>query len=571
MNALPLISVLFPLSLALMGLLPPLARIAGLAAPWASLPALLLALTGAGSGTHLSLPSVLLGAQLQMDEIGRIFLLLTALLWLASGLSTMPWPAAKLPRGRQTYLLRRYWFFFLLALTGNLGVAISLDAVSFYTFFALMTFGGFGLIAHDQSVPTRTAGRVYLSLALAGEMSILTGLMLLSQTAYSLPNATTGLLFAGFGVKVGLVPLHVWVPLSYSAAPVPAAAVLSGAVTKAGILGWIRFLPLGMTYSEDWALIGIACGVLMAFFGALMGVAQTELKPALAYSSLSQMGYLTLAIGTAAEPGAPTLHSLTACLAYAVHHGITKSALFLGVGVIAITARSSLERKAVLFPLLLMGLSLAGVPFTGGAYVKALLKESGSQTGRWHDLSEIILMAGSVATAVLVARIMILFIRAPHRSRFDSGMQVTSPWIVLPWSSLVLLSLVSPLLIPSLLSAANSEPYGSPLTWILAFLVLILTCPIWVRTNERPAIPPGDLWIPVQHVIRSTRSIEVRFFRPWSGRLIEWKYRAISWSTLRAIRFFSEFEKLRTRGYAGVGLLLIVWAALWLLLTGVEA
>ena len=110
-------------------------------------------------------------------------------------------------------------------------------------------------------------GRVYVSLAVLGEAFLLMGFVLLAaatpggsllirDAVAALPaspwrESTLLLLILGFGLKIGLVPLHVWMPLAYPAAPIPAAAVLSGAAVKAGVIGLIRFLPLDAAL-PDW-------------------------------------------------------------------------------------------------------------------------------------------------------------------------------------------------------------------------------------------------------------------------------------------------------------------------------
>src|SRR6516165_3498668 len=94
-------------------------------------------------------------------------------------------------------------------------------------------------------------------------------------------KAALALLILGFGLKVGLVPLHVWMPLAYTAAPIPAAAVLSGAAVKAGVIGFIRFLPLGVIMPE-WGEALAASGMFSAFYGVLVGITQENPKTILA-------------------------------------------------------------------------------------------------------------------------------------------------------------------------------------------------------------------------------------------------------------------------------------------------
>lgn len=251
MDALIVVSLGVPLLLAaLVGL--PRSREAALQfAPWAPLPALVLALA-AREPLWLDLPDVLTGLQLGVDDTGRVFLLFTSLIWLAAGWYARGWLADDPRRARFTA-------FFLLTQAGNLGACLALDAAGFYAFYALMSFAAYGLIAHDNDAAARRAGRVYLVLAVAGEMLILSGLLLALGLAPDHPWAVACLLL-GFGVKVGLPLLHVSLPLAYVAAPIPAAAVLAGAMIKAGLLGWMRFLPLGDAALPDAGQMLMAAG-----------------------------------------------------------------------------------------------------------------------------------------------------------------------------------------------------------------------------------------------------------------------------------------------------------------------
>src|SRR5262249_9720626 len=130
------------------------------------------------------------------------------------------------------------------------------------------------------------AGIIYVALAVLGEAFLLMafvfmvvvtpdGSLLIRDAVAALPawpwrETAVALLILGFGLKIGLVPLHVWMPLVYSAAPIPAAAVLSGAAVKAGVIGLIRFLPLGVAMPE-WGEALAAAGIFSAFYGVLVG------------------------------------------------------------------------------------------------------------------------------------------------------------------------------------------------------------------------------------------------------------------------------------------------------------
>jgi formate hydrogenlyase subunit 3/multisubunit Na+/H+ antiporter MnhD subunit len=133
------------------------------------------------------------------------------------------------------------------------------------------------------------------------------GSLAIRDTVAALPgsprrDAMLALLILGFGLKIGLVPLHVWMPLVYTAAPIPAAAVLSGAAVKAGLIGFIRFLPLGVAMPRWGEALAVA-GIFSAFYGVLVGITQQNPKTVLAYSSISQMGLLAAALGIGLAAG----------------------------------------------------------------------------------------------------------------------------------------------------------------------------------------------------------------------------------------------------------------------------
>ena len=158
-------------------------------------------------------------------------------------------------------------------------------------------------------------------------------------------------------------------PLTYSAAPIPAAAVLSGAGVKAGVIGLIRFLPLG-TPLEGWGGALAAIGFLSALYGVVFGLTQRNPKVILAYSSISQMGVIAAALGTAL--GNEHADASLNVAFYAANHVLVKAALFLTIGALAM--RGARLSHATLLLAAILALSLAGLPLTGGALAKLALK-----------------------------------------------------------------------------------------------------------------------------------------------------------------------------------------------------
>ncbi len=369
-----LLAVAAPLALAGASLVPALRPVQMRLLALAPLPALAAAML-VPAGTVAPLPGVLLGAGLLLDTMGKVFLGFTALLWMAAGAH-----AARTIVDRPA----RFAGFWLLTLSGNLLAILAIDVIGFYLGFAALSLAAWGLVIHSGSAEARRAGRVYIRLAVLGETFLVMVFMLGTATAGSVLIADVrtalgasadralaiGLLVAGFGIKAGLMPLHVWLPLAHPAAPVPASAVLSGAIVKAGILGLLRFLPLEAGV-PGWGQIMVTAGLATAFLGALLGLMQPRPKTTLAYSTLSQMGLLCAAIGVGLSaslaPGEIGL-LVTAVALYALHHGLAKGAMFLAVD--AVPGGPWWARGLAL----LTALAIAGLPLSGGALAKAAVK-----------------------------------------------------------------------------------------------------------------------------------------------------------------------------------------------------
>lgn len=338
--------------------------------PGASLPALAAALLPT---EPIELSWILLGVTLGVDAVSRPLLLLLGVAW-----SLSAWFAL-------TYIehhRRSFWVFWLLTLTGISLAFLAQDAAAFYTGYAVMSVAGYGLVLHERSTEARRAGRVYLVMALFGEVLIITGLFLLAadfgnvdlgRLAADLGERSTlhpaaGFLFLGFAVKMGSLPLHVWLPMAHPVAPAPASAILSGVIVKAGLLGWLRFLPPEAVGATPPIMGLIVIGLAGAFYAALYGLTQTRPKAILAWSTVSQMGLL-LTLFAASLLGAIARELLLPILGlWVLHHGLNKAALFLATS----CAPTTTGWRLLLFAL--PALSLAGLPFSSGALAKDAAK-----------------------------------------------------------------------------------------------------------------------------------------------------------------------------------------------------
>jgi formate hydrogenlyase subunit 3/multisubunit Na+/H+ antiporter MnhD subunit len=220
-------------------------------------------------------------------------------------------------------------------------------------------------------------------------------------------DTVLALVIIGFGMKIALVPVHGRMPLAYTAAPTPAAAVLSGAAVKAGVIGLIRFLSFHAAL-PGWGDALVAFGFVSAFYGVAIGITQRNPKTVLAYSSISQMGVIAAVLGmglAAADKGA----SLDVAF-YAAHHVLVKAALFLTIGVAAVSSGRRLW--LVLLMAAVLALSLGGLPLTGGALAKFAIKES---------LGNGIASTAATVSAAGTTLLMLHFLLRLARSRDASG------------------------------------------------------------------------------------------------------------------------------------------------------
>ncbi|RUO29960.1 hypothetical protein CWE12_08335 [Aliidiomarina sedimenti] len=476
-------------------------------APWYAvltpLPALLIALVA--PDITMQAPYILFGVVWELDSLSRPLLAMTAILWLLGGLFIRDYL-------RDDPALRRFLLFWLLTMLGNLALIMARDIASFYTGFALMTFAAYGLVVHNASREALHAGKVYLVMALIGEVLILAGFLtllpgLVEPMLHYVPLAiatesygfvAAALLFTGFGVKAGVLGLHMWLPLAHPVAPTPASAVLSGAMIKAGLLAWMQMLPLTGEAAElvrldTFAMWIIALGLGAAFVAGVVGSLQDQAKAVLAYSSISQMGIMTTLVGVALLRPELTPALTVAIVAYIVHHGLAKGALFLTVGLAQHPA--GLSRVAVLLIALLPALALAGAPLTSGAAAKYLMKD-----GLYNQQLDQLIFAltlAAVATALLMLRFLYLL---GQQKASDKAM----PSVTLAVAGSIIASLLLiwwlPLQLPFMAPISVSALWDA--TWTLGLAVLIAGVAYKSQSFIQLSIPAGDIVWPLQRILR---------------------------------------------------------------------
>jgi formate hydrogenlyase subunit 3/multisubunit Na+/H+ antiporter MnhD subunit len=477
---------------------------------------------------EVSYPWLLLDTRFGVYEADAIFLLFTAVVWLLASGFAFGWI-----RGRQGR--ERFFALFLLTMSGNLGTLVAQDMPSFYALFALMSFAAYGLIAHELTRKARHAANVYIVLVVIGEGALAAALMLaagaigaddfmsvrMGLEALPLRHLIIALAFLGFGIKAGVLILHVWLPLAHPVAPAPASAVLSGTIIVTGLVGWLRFLPVGEWALPGWGGICVGLGLAAAFYGAIIGMDQRDPKVVLAYSSISQMGIMTVGIGMMLLEPALSATLSTATAFFALHHGLAKSALFLGAG-LGKTSMDAARRRWLVIGLALPSLALAGAPFTSGMVAKSVIVASEAVLPEpWASAMQFLLPLTSIATALLMARFLVLVNRSPaDAERRDAG----GPWLT--WCASLVLVLLLPLWLAPAADFSWTTPKFIESLWPLgvALAVALVAIRIWRHAGRPniPEIPAGDVLLPMERLtlrVRDAASSTSELVRPIRKRL----------------------------------------------------
>ncbi|OFE13035.1 hypothetical protein PHACT_07700 [Pseudohongiella acticola] len=517
-------------------------------APWMCLSLLPAILASVGNSPAFALDVLWQGARWAADDtVTRPWLMFTATLWAIASFY-----AAYSQRKDEGLL--RFWLFWLTALSGNLLLIIAQDALSFYVGFSMMSLCAYGLVVHSGKPRARRAGRLYLQLAVCGEMLLLAGLALRVQAAdgsmlfadwISTPATplSTAALLVGLGLKAGFWPLHVWLPQAHPVAPAPASAVLSGAMLKAGILGLWQFLPgelpdVGTGLLQSWAQPVMIIALTSIILAALLGLSRREAKQVLAYSSVSQMGFLLFLIALSWQLPEQRAAIGVALTLYAVHHGFAKGALFMAADVVKVHGGRHL--RWLLLATALPALALAGLPLSSGAAAKTALKAFLDDPALAHWL--IWLQIGALGTTVIVARGLYLLWRLRQQALADDTTHAMPVAPLAGWLLLCLLGLILPWLWPLMQPAAQDSlplykwfelgwPIGAGLLIAAAGLSLKWQPPETLQTSHTPFVtlslrlkrrlnksllPSFDLrWLD-----QDWRRYERRWSRFWQGHTV---------------------------------------------------
>ncbi len=286
------------------------------------------------------IPSIPIDISFRMDRLAWLASLFCCVVWFSSSLFSVQYM-----KNETRTKIKRYQIFSIFNLYVILLMFLSSNMITYFIFFELLLIVSYVLIIHYQTPQTYAAGIRYLFFQIVGGLILLFGVILthaVLKTTVFLPGGyellTNNMFFSlifwcyvvGFSIKAGLFPVHIWLPEAHPVAPAPASALLSGMVIKTGTFGILRvFLELfgvrNLAGRTD-IIILIFLAIFTMFWGSAIAIGQGHLKRVLAYSSVSQIGYIIM--GTAfLSP-----FSLLGAVLHMFGHALVKSLLFLSAG-----------------------------------------------------------------------------------------------------------------------------------------------------------------------------------------------------------------------------------------------
>lgn len=353
-----------------------------------------------------------------------------------------------------------FYTLFMLLITGLLGIVITGDLFNLYVFLEITSLAAYALIAVGEKRDALLASFNYLIIGTIAACFILLGIGFLYMVTGSLniadlstriPNAynlypkvvLAAMIFfiLGLSIKLALFPLHTWLPNAYTHAPSVVSALLAASMTKVGAYVMIRIIftvfginfIIGIIPLTD--ILSIVAGIAI-IIGSINAIAQTDIKRMLAYSSVSQIGYIVLGIGLANQTG------LTGGILHILNHAFMKGCLFLAVGAIIyktgirnIYDFQGLGRKMpyTMMAFSIAALSMVGVPPLCGFFSKWFLALGAIESGNWKWIFALVILLSSLLNAGYFLRILekAWFGKSPYKEFDEIPKSMLIPTLIL--------------------------------------------------------------------------------------------------------------------------------------------
>lgn len=396
------------------------------------------------------------------DALAAFFLLIVGVMGAVGSFYAYGWASRCYAEKRAAYLGAQLNLF-LLSLIGVIGAA---NAAAFIMFWEFMALTSFLLVMFEHvSNKVRAGGYLYIALTHIGSVFLTIAFLLLfwytgslefadyRMAAAQLPdwikNAVFLLSVVGFGAKMGLFPLQVWLPRSYPVAPSSAAVLMSSAMIKTAVYAFLRvvFDLLG-TGPAWWGILAVGIGVVTAVFCILLAVIQNDMKRFLAYSSAENLGVIFVGIGAALffRSGGEVVFAalaLTAALYHVLNHAVFKGLLFMGAGAVETAAQSTnvnllgglIRRMPQTAICMLLGfMSLAALPPLGGFISEWALLQSFfflifTSSGAWAKVAgaaviALIGLSGAFCAVAVVKQFGTAFLAKPRSEAAGKAKEV---------------------------------------------------------------------------------------------------------------------------------------------------
>lgn len=389
---------------------------------------------------------------------------------------------------------RKLRLFYGLMTAGMALLVVARNSVLFLVGWETMALAAFFLVTTEDRVPAvRQSGYLYLLATRLGSLLLFAMFALLHAANgsfdWAAPPAESGLStaifllgLAGFGIKAGLMPLHVWLPGAHANAPSHVSALMSGVLIKMGIYGLVRVCSLFPTAPLWWGGAILALGVVSAVLGVVFAIAQHDLKRLLAYHSVENVGIICIGFGLAVlgrSLGRPELVALglAGALLHVWNHGLFKALLFLSAGsVLHATGTRDIDQLGGLLrrmprtglAFLVGAVAICGLPPLNGfvsellVYLGLLRTVSGSETLVWLAgafTAPALALVGALAVACFVKVFGVAFLGEPRSERARAAHECGAPMLV-PMAALggaCLVIGVAPALVAPLLDGAVSS------------------------------------------------------------------------------------------------------------------
>jgi multicomponent Na+:H+ antiporter subunit D len=364
------------------------------------------------------------GIEYRVDAVNAPFLVLVCAIGAVVAAFARRSVEAEIERG-QHYL---FWAVWLLCLAGLLGVAITGDAFNIFVFIEISSLATYVLIALGRDRRALVAAYQYLIMGTIGAtfivigiglLYLMTGTLNLADLAARIGDvrhvrpelAALAFLTVGISLKLALFPLHLWLPNAYAYAPSVATAFLAATATKVALYLLLRFGFTVFGQSQVLASLPLGSMLMLLSLAAMLtastvAIFQSDVKRMFAYSSIAQIGHITLGVSLASVTG------LTGGIVHVFNHALAKGSIFLLLGCAALRlGQPSIERLAGLgrrMPLtaaglVVAGLSLVGIPGTVGFVSKWYLVLGALERGWWWVAALVVF--SSLLAAVYVWRV----------------------------------------------------------------------------------------------------------------------------------------------------------------------